>query len=91
MTEWGVVGVLAALAALAATLVTPMIKLNTALTRLVVLVEELADKLAALERENGSAHEKLGERISRLGSSVGAHETRITVMERNGGNNADKL
>ena len=51
MTEWGVVGVLAALAGLAATLVTPMLKLNTTMTRLVVLVEELSDKLAAMERE----------------------------------------
>lgn len=46
MTEWGVVGVLAALAGFAATLVAPVIKLNTTLTRLAVLVEELSDKLS---------------------------------------------
>ena len=49
MTEWGVVGVLAALAGLAAAILKPIIKLNTTLTRLVVLVDELADKLSALE------------------------------------------
>lgn len=76
MTEWGVVGVLAALAGLAATLVTPMLKLNTTMTRLVVLVEELSDKLAALERETAQARGELR-----------SHETRITVLERNGGKN----
>ena len=40
---------LAALAGLAAAILKPMIKLNTTLTRLVVLVDELADKLSALE------------------------------------------
>ena len=73
MTEWGVVGVLAALAGLAATLVTPMLKLNTTMTRLVVLVEELSDKLAAMEREAAAVR-----------GEVHAQETRITVLERNG-------
>lgn len=78
MTEWGVVGVLAALAGLAATLVTPMLKLNTTMTRLVVLVEELSDKLAAMEREAAAVR-----------GEVRAHETRITVLERNGGRHGE--
>ena len=78
MTEWGVVGVLAALAGLAVTLVTPMLKLNTTMTRLVVLVEELSDKLASLERETLAVR-----------GEVHAHETRITVLERNVGKNGN--
>lgn len=78
MTEWGVVGVLAALAGLAATLVTPMLKLNTTMTRLVVLVEELSDKLAAMEREAAAVR-----------GEVHAHEIRITVLERNGGRHGE--
>ena len=78
MTEWGVVGVLAALAGLAATLVTPMLKLNTTMTRLVVLVEELSDKLAAMEREAAAVR-----------GEVHAHERRITVLERNGGRHGE--
>lgn len=78
MTEWGVVGVLAALAGLAATLVTPMLKLNTTMTRLVVLVEELSDKLAAMEQEAAAVR-----------GEVHAHETRITVLERNGGRHGE--
>ena len=45
MSEWGVVGVLAALAALGATLLTSMLRLNGTMTRLAVLVEQLADRL----------------------------------------------
>lgn len=89
MTEWGVVGVLAALAGFAATLVAPVIKLNTTLTRLAVLVEELSDKLSALERSNSAVHTALADRIGRMRTYVGAHETRITVLEKNGGKNGD--
>ncbi len=89
MTEWGVVGVLAALAGLAATLAAPVVKLNTTLTRLAVLVEELSDKLSALERENSTVHTALAERIGRVRSDVGTHETRITVLEKKGGKNGD--
>ncbi len=73
MTEWGVVGVIAALAALAATLARPMIRLNTTMTRLAVLVEELSDKLCALERESGRARGELQR-----------HETRLTILEMGG-------
>lgn len=89
MTEWGVVGVLAALAGFAATLVAPVIKLNTTLTRLTVLVEELSDKLSALERSNSAVHTAFADRIGRMRTDVGAHETRITVLEKNGGKNGD--
>ena len=78
MTEWGVVGVLAALAGLAATLVTPMLKLNTTMTRLVVRVEALSDKRAAMVREAAAVR-----------GEVHAHETRITVLERNGGRHGE--
>ena len=84
MDEWGVVGVLAALVGLAATLVTPIIRLNTTMTRLVVLVEELSDKLSALERENDMTHAKLAGRIGSVRGDVNAHETRITVLEKGG-------
>lgn len=84
MDEWSVVGVLAALVGFAATLVTPMIRLNTTMTRLTVLVEELSDKLSALERENSASHLKLDERIGAVCGDVNAHETRLTVLEKGG-------
>ena len=89
MNEWSVVVVLIAVAGLVATLATPMIRLNTTMTRLVVLVEELSDKLGALERENDGAHERLAGRVDALLGEVHAHETRITVLERNGGRHGE--
>lgn len=80
MTEWGVVGVLAALAGLAAAILKPMIKLNTTLTRLVVLVDELADKLSALE----GAQSLMDGRIGRVHDEVKGYETRITILEIGG-------
>ena len=55
-----------------------MLKLNTTMTRLVVLGEELSDKLAAMEREAAAVR-----------GEVHAHETRITVLERNGGRHGE--
>ena len=73
MTEWGVLGVLITVAGLAVTLVTPLIRLNTTMTRLAVLVEELSDKLCALERESG-----------RTRGELQRHETRLTILEMGG-------
>lgn len=84
MNEWSVVVVLIAVAGLVATLATPMIRLNTTMTRLVVLVEELSDKLGALERENDGAHERLAGRVDALLGEVHGHETRLTVLEMGG-------
>lgn len=78
MTEWGVVGVLIALAGLAVTLATPLIRLNTTMTRLTVLVEELSDKLSALESETLDVRGR-----------VNNHETRITVLEMGGKKSGD--
>ena len=54
-----------------------------------MLVEELSDKLSALERSNSAVHTALADRIGRMRTDVGAHETRITVLEKNGGKNGD--
>ena len=78
MTEWGVAGVLAALAGLAATLVTPVLKLNTTMAPLVCLGAELSDNTAAMERAAAA-----------VSGEVHAHETRITVLERNGGRHGE--
>lgn len=89
MDEWSVVVVLIAVAGLVATLATPMIRLNTTMTRLVVLVEELSDKLGALERENDGAHERLAGRVDALLGEVHGHETRLTVLEMGGKKGGD--
>lgn len=89
MNEWSVVVVLIAVAGLVATLATPMIRLNTTMTRLVVLVEELSDKLGALERENDGAHERLAGRVDALLGEVHGHETRLTVLEMGGKKDGD--
>ena len=89
MTEWGVVGVIAALAGLAVTFSGPALKLNAAITRLAVLVEELTDRLAALEGANAKQHGELSGRVDELRGQAQAHETRITVLEMGGKKGAD--
>ena len=73
MTEWGVLGVLITLAGLAVRLVRPLVRVNTSMSRLAVLVEELSDKLSALETETSAVR-----------GEVQSHETRITVLEMGG-------
>ena len=87
MSEWDVVGVLAGLAGLAATLSAPMLRLNTTMTRLAVLVAELSDTLGALVRENRRQHERLDASLEGARGELRGHETRITVLERGSGKN----
>ena len=87
MNEWGVVGVIAALVTLGAALAGPMLRLNSTMTRLAVLVEELSDRLSALERANTREHEKLAGSIETSRGEVRGHETRITILEKGGRKN----
>lgn len=85
MTEWGVVGVLVVLAGLVVTLVTPMLKLNTTMTRLVTLVEEISRRLEVVENTIPSEHRNMNEHIGQIEKQVNKHETRITVLEKKEG------
>ena len=57
--EWQVVGVIVVLAGLAGTIVTPLPRLNTAITRLTVTMERLTRDLDRQKDSDREAHRRL--------------------------------
>ena len=80
--EWTVVVVIVALAGLTGSILTPAIKLNTSVTKLSTLVDNLNAELDAMENSNSEAHRRLWNELEGQKSTVSGHETRITLLEK---------
>ena len=80
--DWTVIAGVAALVGLIGGIVAPMLKLNTSITQLTVVVNGLAKNFEKLTDKNDCAHEKINDKLE-------DHETRITLIEHSGkeGNN----
>ena len=81
MERWDVVGVIAVLVALFAAIITPMIKLNTTITKLNGSIDALGEKVTDINCENKKQHDDLFGTMRRQGESIADHETRIKVIE----------
>ncbi len=80
--EWQVVGVIVVLAGLAGTIVTPLLRLNTAITRLTVTMERLTRDLDRQKDSDREAHRRLWDKNDRQDQRLNDHETRITGLEK---------
>lgn len=80
--DWTVIAGVAALVGLIGGIVAPILKLNTSITRLTVVVNGLVENFEKLTDKNECAHEKINEKLD-------DHETRILIIEHSGkeGNN----
>lgn len=59
MTEWGVVLVIVTLAGLGGAIITPILKLNTSITTLIVTMENTSESLKQLTQANTSSHKRM--------------------------------
>ena len=80
--EWQVVGVIVVLAGLAGTIVTPLLRLNTAITRLTVTMERLTRDLDRQKDSDREAHRRLWNKNDRQDQRLSDHETRIMGLEK---------
>ena len=81
MTEWGVVGVIIAMVGLIISVATPMIKLNSTLTRLITQMDNFSNGLAAFQvryKEQLASQKEINETHQK---ELDDHEHRITVLE----------
>lgn len=85
MREWDVVGVIAALTALFATIVTPIVKLTRAITKLTTTMENVEKSVEELTANNRTAHERIWSHAQEQDERLCDHETRIRVMEEERG------
>ena len=75
--DWTVIAGVAALVGLIGGVVAPMLKLNTSITQLTVVVNGLAKGFDKLTDKNDDAHKEINK-------TLGDHETRITLIEHSG-------
>lgn len=80
--EWTVVTVVAALIALVGGVLTPVLRLNTSITRLSACVERLQDSVGDITRRNRETHHQLFCRQQEQEAALGDHETRLKLLER---------
>ena len=75
--DWTVIAGVAALVGLIGGIVAPMLKLNTSITQLTVVVNGLAKNFEKLTDKNDEAHGKINEKLE-------DHEKRIFIIEHDG-------
>jgi hypothetical protein len=81
MTEWGVFGVIVAVISFGVLVGTPLIRLNSNITRLTVILEVLQKQVRTEHDSNEKEHTAIWDECEKHGDSIADHETRITVLE----------
>lgn len=79
--EWQIVTVIVTLIGLGVTIVTPIVKLNTSITKLTSTVDHLAQQIADEEAQNAKSHDRIWKKEGEQDAQLGDHERRITVLE----------
>ncbi len=81
MNEWQVVGVIVALVGLVSAIVAPIIKLNTSITKLTVLLDGLKSNQDSYEQRNREAHKRIWEHNDEQDEMLHKHETDIQLLK----------
>ena len=80
--EWTVVTVLVALVGLLATVGAPIIKLNSNLTKLTVLLDTLKNDMEEQKKSTKENHRRLWDHNEEQDGRIENHEKRITLLEQ---------
>jgi hypothetical protein len=81
MNEWQVVGVIMALVGLVSAIVAPIIKLNTSITKLTVLLDGLKSNQGSYEQRNHEAHKRIWEHNDEQDEMLHKHEADIQLLK----------
>lgn len=81
MTEWTIVTVIISLIALVTAIVTPIIKLNTTITKLTVVVDGIEKRYSGVSSLNSEAHCAINKRLDEHGEKINEHNTDIAVLK----------
>lgn len=81
MTEWEVYLVIVSLVGFAIAVGTPIIKLNTSITRLIDRLNNLDESMDELTVKNSKSHERLWNHNEKQDELIKDHEKRIIVLE----------
>lgn len=81
MTEWGVVLVIVTLLGFVSGIIAPLIKLNTAIVKLIDSVEALDKSLGDLTKSNTRTHKRIWDKLDEHDDKINDHETRLQLFE----------
>lgn len=81
MNEWEVYLVIVSLVGFAIAIGTPIIKLNTSITRLIERLNSLDQGMDELSEKNHRSHARIWEHNDEQDVKLNDHETRITILE----------
>ena len=81
MTEWGVVLVIVTLLGFVSGIITPLIKLNTAIVKLIDSVNALDKSLGDLIESNTKTHKRIWDKLDEHDDKLSRHDTRLAVIE----------
>ena len=84
MTEWGVFGVIVAIISFGVLVGTPLIKLNSTITRLSTVLDTLEKRFCKEQEDNKEVHRAILDKCKEHEGAITNHETRISVLESKG-------
>lgn len=82
MGKYEVAVVVVALITTAITIGAPVIKLNTAITQLIVKLDKLGEDFVSLETRNHDSHRRLWEHNEEQDEKISDHESRLKIIEK---------
>lgn len=82
MERYEVIVIVVGLLTTALTIGAPVIKLNTAITRLIVKLDSLGKDMSDLELHNHESHKRLWDHNDEQDVKLADHETRLSVIEK---------
>ena len=81
MTEYQVIVLIGSMFTLGVAIVTPILKLNTTITKLRDAIDSQTDSQKEYKKKNDESHEKLWEHEHDQDEKIHDHETRIRILE----------
>lgn len=85
MNEWTVVTVIVTLVSLGAAVIRPLISLNTSITRLTAIVNELEKSISGLSEKNSEVHGRIWNKLDEHDDALFSHEARLLIIENESG------
>lgn len=82
MNEWQVFLVIGAVVSFLIAIITPMLKLNTAIVRLIEAVNTLELSLGRLTKSNSESHKRIWCELEKQDDVLNNHENRINLLEQ---------
>lgn len=81
MTEWDVVVVIGGILSILAIVLPPVIKLNTTITKLNTIIEQIVADMRATKDKNTETHKRLWQKNEEQDERIENHELRINNLE----------